>query len=521
MNTDRNSFKGPSEETLRAMEMAPNMYLILSPDLLILTASTLFLEATHSTRESIMGKYIFDAFPENPIDDKATATHSIAHSIQEAIKTKTTHQLSITRYDVPNPTKRGQFIRKYWHPSHTPILDENGNVQFIIQLANDVTERIELEEALKNAKTEQQQTLENMRSLSDELVKRAHSELHFKQLADLVPAKISNALPSGEVTFFNKKWLDYSGMSFEDLRDFGYHQMMHPEEITLFQMQLTEAASKCIPLESEMRFKDINGNYRWHLNIASPILNENGEIVMWVGSTTDIHRIKEEEQRRTEFIGMVSHELKTPLTSMQAYIQLLFRKAEKQEDGFTAKVLEQTNKLVRKMSSMVNGFLNVSRYHDGRVNIEKHVINIADVFKDVKGEANLTFFTHIIKFETVSPAFIDADKDKIEQVVNNLLSNAVKYSPVGSNITVSCATLVDEVRVCVQDEGNGIKPEDQKKLFDLYYRVQEHQHYSVGGFGIGLYLCAEIIKQHGGKIWVESDYGEGSKFYFSLPVKSD
>ena len=104
------------------------------------------------------------------------------------------------------------------------------------------------------------------------------SEKHFRYLADLVPAKISNALPNGELTFFNKQWLDYAGMSFEDLRDFGYHQMMHPDETPGFQAQLAEAAAKGMALESEIRFKDMDGNYRWHLNIASPVFNDQGEI---------------------------------------------------------------------------------------------------------------------------------------------------------------------------------------------------------------------------------------------------
>lgn len=342
------------------------------------------------------------------------------------------------------------------------------------------------------------------------------SEKHFRYLADLVPAKISNALPSGEVTFFNKQWLDYAGMSFEDLRDFGYQAMMHPDEIPGFQAQLGEAAAKGVALESEMRFKDMNGNYRWHLNIASPILNENGEITMWVGSTIDIQRIKEEDQRKSDFIGMVSHELKTPLTSLNGYLQMLQLKAKKAEDSLANGALEQSLKQVKRMTTMINGFLNVSRLESGKIYIEKQQFDMADLIKEMAEETKPLYIGHEFIFYPVESTMVNADRDKIGQVINNFISNAVKYSRNGTSIQIAGVQVDGFFRVSVSDEGMGIDKRDMPRLFERYYRVNNNNN--ISGFGIGLYLSAEIIERHQGKIWAESEPGKGSTFYFSLPL---
>jgi PAS domain S-box-containing protein len=128
------------------------------------------------------------------------------------------------------------------------------------------------------------------------------SESHFRKMTDLMPAKISNANADGDVTYFNKHWLDFSGMDFKELKEFGYHQIMHPDEIAEFQQRFQKAAETGEDMEMEMRFKNAAGNYKWHLNIASPVKDEHGKIKMWVGVTTEIQKMKDEEERKGDFI---------------------------------------------------------------------------------------------------------------------------------------------------------------------------------------------------------------------------
>lgn len=381
---------------------------------------------------------------------------------------------------------------RYFSFTYQPRRNAQGEVEGILIFVYEVTEMVE---ARKKAEDR---------------------ERHFKHLADLVPAKISNALPTGEVTFINKQWLDYSGLSFEEFRDFGYHEMMHPEEIETFQKGLAHAASSGIPYESEIRFKDKEGKYRWHLNIASPILDDKGQIIMWVGSTTDIQRIKEEDQRKTDFIGMVSHELKTPLTSLSAYLQLLQAKFKSPETSFEAQAMQRAQKQVNKMTSMINGFLNVGRLESAEIQINKQPFDLIQLLRETEQEVNAMTSSHTIHFTPACVARVRADRDKIGQVLHNLLSNAIKYSGSGTDIHVTCEADTDNVIVAVADQGMGISKENITNVFNRYFRVENND--TISGFGIGLYLCAEIIKRHGGKIWAESETGKGSTFYFSLPV---
>jgi signal transduction histidine kinase len=237
---------------------------------------------------------------------------------------------------------------------------------------------------------------------------------------------------------------------------------------------------------------------------------------MWVGSTTDIQWLKEEEQRKNDFIGMVSHELKTPLTSVNTYLQLLLRKAEKTDDNFLKQAYMQSLKQVKHMTDMINGFLDVSRLESAKIRIEKSEFEVSDLFKEIMMDYELQYSTHKIILDSSSSLKINADRLKIIQVLNNLVGNAVKYSENGSTVKISYEQIDKNIRVIVRDKGMGIKPKNIKRLFERYYRVEQDS--KIAGFGIGLYLSAEIIFAHGGKIWAESEIGKGSVFYFELQL---
>jgi two-component system sensor histidine kinase VicK len=244
----------------------------------------------------------------------------------------------------------------------------------------------------------------------------------------------------------------------------------------------------------------------------------NGRDSYFSGTIMDITEQKLDDQRKNDFIGMVSHELKTPLTSLSAYVQMLLTKAKNNEDSFTASALDKAKTQVKKMTTMINGFLNVSRLESGKIHIDKQLFDMKDLVKEAEEEVRATIGSHDIVFEPVEETLVTADRDKIGHVINNFISNAVKYSPVGSTINVACITVGRNAQISVKDQGIGIKPADIDKLFERYYRVENVSTKSISGFGIGLYLCSEIIERHSGSIWVESTVGEGSTFHFSIPL---
>jgi len=222
--------------------------------------------------------------------------------------------------------------------------------------------------------------------------------------------------------------------------------------------------------------------------------------------------------RKNDFIGMVSHELKTPLTSLTAIVQVANQKLKSNEDSFLAGAMEKAGVQVKRMSNMINGFLNVSRLESAKLIIDKREFNLEDLIEETIKETELTVSSHVIKFEPCNPVMIKADHDKIGSVITNLISNAIKYSPKGKEIDIKCEIIGDRAQVSVKDEGMGLKPQDQDKVFERYYRVETNHTQHISGFGIGLYLSAEIIHRHDGEIWVESESGVGSTFHFSLPL---
>jgi len=261
-----------------------------------------------------------------------------------------------------------------------------------------------------------------------------------------------------------------------------------------------------------------DGQLRWVRAKGQVYFDNNGQPKRFIGSVLDITEQKQDEQRKNDFIGMVSHELKTPLTSLNAIVQVMTAKLKDNKDTFLAGASERADKQVKKMIGMINGFLSVSRLESGKIVINKQPFELGELIRECIYEISISDTSHQFIFEPSKPIIIYADRDKIASVVTNLLSNALKYSPRGKIIEVNCEIQGRNAVSSVRDEGIGIKPDQLDKLFDRYYRVQSSHTQHISGFGIGLYLSAEIIQRHNGKIWAESESGKGSIFYFSLPI---
>lgn len=250
----------------------------------------------------------------------------------------------------------------------------------------------------------------------------------------------------------------------------------------------------------------------------SPVKDRNGNIIGASKIARDITERKLDETRKNDFIGMVSHELKTPLTSLSAILQVTSAKLKNNPDTFLRGAMERANSQVKKMTAMINGFLNISRLESGKIVLDRQEFDLYGLLRDIVEETNLVSPTHTIHLDECAAIRVNADLDKIASVITNLVSNAVKYSSKGQPIEVHCKKEQDIVVVSVRDQGMGIPPQDLPRVFDRYFRSENQQTRHIAGFGIGLYLSAEIIRRHNGEIWAESESGKGSTFYFSLPL---
>jgi two-component system sensor histidine kinase VicK len=298
---------------------------------------------------------------------------------------------------------------------------------------------------------------------------------------------------------------------------------LHPEDRDHIREAINNTLNKTVSKgDYDVEYRTLNAEdekVRWVRAKGKAYFDGDDKAVRLVGVVLDITEQKNDELRKNDFIGMVSHELKTPLTSVNAYIQLLMKKAQKLEDDFMGTALDKVNQQIKRMTAMINGFLNISRLEAGKIHLDKQHFDIELLVKMIIEDVQLTTTSHNIEFSGCKPIIVYADQNKIGAVISNLLSNAIKYSPRGKNIRISCELREDQVKFSIKDEGMGIKPQDIDKLFNRFYRIETKHTENISGFGIGLYLSAEIIHHHNGKIWVESQSGVGSTFYFTLPLE--
>ncbi|HWZ15124.1 MAG TPA: PAS domain S-box protein [Mucilaginibacter sp.] len=251
----------------------------------------------------------------------------------------------------------------------------------------------------------------------------------------------------------------------------------------------------------------------------SPIKDTHGNVIGVSKIARDITEKKQEETRKNDFIAIVSHELKTPLTSMKSYIQVLLQKAKKAGDSFSINALARADMQAKKMTLMIQDFLTMAKLEDGRVPLHKEIFKLHSLADEVVSDAQILTSIHTVELKDCPDVKLNADREKIGQVLTNLVSNAIKYSPKGGNIVVGCQMLEGKkVKIYVRDEGVGISAEDQKRLFERFYRVKNEKLKTISGFGIGLYLVSEILSYHNSKIEVESAEGVGSTFYFILDI---
>ncbi|WCT13707.1 PAS domain-containing sensor histidine kinase [Mucilaginibacter jinjuensis] len=256
---------------------------------------------------------------------------------------------------------------------------------------------------------------------------------------------------------------------------------------------------------------------RWIRAKGKAVFDEQGNPLRLVGTVVDITDRKQDEIRKNDFIAMASHELKTPLTSLKAYIQMLLSSARKSDNQFFSASLEKADNQIEKMTKLIYGFLDLSKIESGKLQLELSNFNINDAINEAVVDVRPITQSHQIVLEPTEDLIVHADREKIMQVAVNLINNAVKYSPKGTTITLSTLDTGNWVEVAVKDQGIGINTYDLQKIFQRFYRVQDEKTRGFSGFGIGLYLSAEIMALHHGEIDVKSEAGQGSTFYFRLP----
>jgi two-component system, sensor histidine kinase and response regulator len=225
----------------------------------------------------------------------------------------------------------------------------------------------------------------------------------------------------------------------------------------------------------------------------------------------------EREARRNEFISMVVHELKTPITSLKGYSQLLGKRYERMGDGQGMNLAARMDQQVNRLTSLIDDLLDINRMEGGKLRLRESDFAFDELVDEIMADIQLTTEQHTLLKEGQTHATIRGDRERIGQVLTNLLTNAIKYAPESETIVVKLARDEQSVTASVQDFGPGIPKEQQAHVFEPFYRVEGTES-SVTGLGLGLAIAAGLVERHQGKIWVESEEGVGTTFSFSLPL---
>ncbi|HEY2580365.1 MAG TPA: ATP-binding protein [Mucilaginibacter sp.] len=473
---------------------SPGSLLIMAdlPRFTILAASDDYLEITSSVREEVVGRGFFEVFPDEDVDEDVRI--SARSQFTKVVNTRQKSDVPAYRYDMFNP-ETNKYTEHYWSCSNTPIFGTDNEVAYILNTVVDITEEVRAKEAAIESESRLRLAAEATSLATWDLNLEDQSFIYSPRLVEIFGHPVDRAI------------------TLDDVR-----KQVNPDDMLNIVLTSYHESLKTGNYLYEVRIYWPDKSLHWIKTQGIVLKDEKKQPVRMLGTILDITESKRDEIRKNDFIAMASHELKTPLTSIKAYLQLLTKKLANSEDDFTHTALLKANIQVNKMTNLIHGFLDLSKLEPGKFHLKLKDFDINKLIEDSIAEINHTGHDHIIEFERVKRLTVQADREKIGQVINNFLSNAIKYSDKGSKVTVSCRRTKGYVKVLVSDEGIGIKPKEQSKLFQRFYRVENEKMKNISGFGIGLYLASEIIQGHKGKIGVKSEEGKGATFYFILPL---
>jgi PAS domain S-box-containing protein len=395
--------------------------------------------------------------------------------------------------------------RKAWvTASAAPVVGPGGTIDGAVATFVDVTAQKEAEDALRA------------------------SEERFRQLANSMPQLVWTAEPDGTVDYYNDAAEGYSGV--ERLPDgrWRWEPVLHPDDLEPTRRAWADALRTGKAYQVAHRVKGRDGRHRWHLSRGVPVRDAAGRIVKWYGTATDIddqklaeEALRETDQRKNEFLAMLSHELRNPLAPIRNSVYLLGRAAHGGEQARRA--LAVIDRQVHHMTRLIDDLLDVTRISRGKIRLQRERVDLADLVHRVAEDHRSVFLRSAIDLAVrtgAAPLHADGDPTRLAQVIGNLLGNAAKFTPGGGRVVVSLeATDGGVASIRVRDTGTGIAPELLPTLFQPFVQGSQALDRSTGGLGLGLALVKGLVEMHGGAVEARSEgRGRGAEFTIRLPL---
>jgi len=412
--------------------------------------------------------------------------------------------------EIRNYKKDGSL---FWNELHLePLKDDTGHTIYYLGVQNDITKtklanqqvRIEKLKVEKQFNEQQHQLLENDSLLTKLLETITNSVLILTD--DLTIIKANSAFLKtfhmAEDEILNTHLFAIDNGRWDMM---GLRSLM--DNLTKKKRNIQNYLLEDIPTRIGNKMLSFEANFYVH--------NHSQYIILAIN---DITELREVERRKDDFLSIASHELKTPLTTVTASLQLLQRMLPADIDEQIKNTLNKSKIYVDKLEHLITDLLDASKIKSGQIALSKEPFDLDILIAETVEELGEKYPAYALVIEGFASNYYIGDKRRLQQVIFQLLANAIKFSPKGSTITVYLARLSDFIKVAISDSGLGVAYQYQKKIFETFFRVDEIQK-QYPGIGIGLYVSNQIIKQHGGTLWVESTVGEGATFSFTLPLK--
>lgn len=365
----------------------------------------------------------------------------------------------------------------------------------------------------------------------------AESETRIRLMAESMPQKIFTAKPNGDVDYFNPQWMEFTGLSFERIRDWGWTQFIHPDDLAETVRAWQHSIDTGEPFQLEHRFRRADGEYRWHISRAVAMRDDEAKVVMWVGSNTDVDDVKKvsevlrhsEEQLREanrlkdEFLATLSHELRTPLNAVLGWSYML--REGTLPTATQRRALDSLQRNAKAQAQLVDDLLDVSRIVSGKLQIKSDDVELAHVIalaaETIRPAAAAKHLDVNVMMQAETQITVTGDADRLQQIVWNLLSNAVKFTPTGGRVQIELRVMDSKAEIVVTDSGQGISAEFAPHVFERFRQEDSTVSRKHGGLGLGLAIVRHLTEAHGGTVTADSrGEGQGATFIVQLPIRA-
>lgn len=552
-------------------EAVPGLYLVLLPDLTIVAASDAYVAATMSQRNIITGQKLFEAFPGNPDDEEADGVINLKNSLDYVLEQKTAHTMAVQKYDIRRAD--GTFEERYWSPINKPVLNAAGEVVYIIHRVEDVTNLLksEHEQEARDKITDDLRTrtfeleaevmkrsieIQNLNKELEEKVKARTAELETisRTISDYKVALDASSIVAvtdekGVIKGVNDNFCRISKYSREELIGADHRIINSGYHSKEFMRQLWQTIAAGKVWKGELRNRAKDGTNYWVDTTIVPFLNANGKPYQYVAIRFDITRRKlaEEEIRKlnevlevkvkertlelaqalerekdlselkSRFVTTAAHEFRTPLSTILSSVSLIERYLDPEHADKRLRHIVRVKSSIRNLTDILNDFLSLDKLEQGKIEMENVTFLLPEAchavtedLRELLKEGQNIHYTH------TGDETVHCDRKILRNILVNLLSNAIKYSPEGKNIWLESEQNNGEVTIRVKDEGIGIPSDEQKHLFEKFFRARNAGE--IQGTGLGLSIVRRYVELLDGSISFVSRAEQGTVFTVRFPA---